>query len=472
MTFLPARAGADGLELALRRSRRSRRSRRPAGRVALSVTLAFCLCMVGAVLAVVPANADNTMISYDPLRTGWDSNEPHLGPSDVTAADFGQLFATQLDGQVYAQPVVAKSVVMAVTENNKAYGLDRVNGAIKWTRDVGKPWKAGYIGCGDLVPNIGITGTPVVDEATGTAYFTAKVDDGPDGDHPHWYVHAVDITTGAERAGFPVTIAGSPTNDPGTTFNAKTAMQRPGLLLLGGVVYAAFASHCDHGPYVGYVIGFDAATGQQTTMWATQTDSSTYGSVESCRKDVRLENLNLINSPSWTMHPYGCERVVIDGVYIHTSLSPGVWADGIDRTAVRTCGSPTAPSTPATTRSCFYSMNWYGPALPCENITVTNCRLLIASSAIKFCDGNMAAVRNGWSITASLTARTAASPSWSSTAGWWRTSSSRTCASRPYATIGSGGATVTRSISTWCSGTRLTRRWTQPPARCRARCAT
>ena len=234
---------------------------------------------VGATLVATPApaQADDVTVSYDRLRTGWDPNEPTLSPSDVSAADFGQLFATQLDGQIYAKPVVARSTVMAVTENNNAYGLDPVSGAIRWTRNVGRPWPASAIGCGDLVPNIGITGTPVVDPATGTAYFTSKVNDGPDLDHPHWYLHALDITTGAERSGFPTTIQGNPSNDPTNTFIPKTAMQRPGLLLLDGVVYAAFASHCDVGPYVGYVVGVDAATGRQTTLWASEVGSSKAG---------------------------------------------------------------------------------------------------------------------------------------------------------------------------------------------------
>ena len=117
----------------------------------------------------------------------------------------------------------------------------------------------------------------MVDPATGTAYFTSKVNDGPDLDHPHWYLHALDITTGAERSGFPTTIQGNPSNDPTNTFIPKTAMQRPGLLLLDGVVYAAFASHCDIGPYVGYVVGVDAATGRQTTLWASEVGSSKAG---------------------------------------------------------------------------------------------------------------------------------------------------------------------------------------------------
>ena len=222
----------------------------------------------------LPALADDTTASYDTYRTGWDPNESKLAPSQVSAADFGQLFATQLDGQVYAQPVVAKGTLLAVTENDKAYGMDPVTGAVRWTRDVGPAWPASAIGCGDLIPNIGATATPVVDPATGTAYFTTKVNDGADTSHPHWYMHAVDVTTGKERTGFPTTLGGHPTNSPTTTFNPRTAMQRPGLLLLGGVVYAGFASHCDYGPYVGYVLGVDAATGKQTALWSTEAGTS------------------------------------------------------------------------------------------------------------------------------------------------------------------------------------------------------
>ena len=110
--------------------------------------------------------------------------------------------------------------------------------------------------------------------------------------------------------------------------------------------------------------------------------------------DVRIENLNFLHSPSWTMHLYGCERVVIDGVYIYTSMRDGVWADGIDPDGCKDMRISNCTINTGDDALVFYSMNWYGPARPCENITVTNCRLSSSSSAIKFCDGNMAAVRN------------------------------------------------------------------------------
>lgn len=110
-------------------------------------------------------------------------------------------------------------------------------------------------------------------------------------------------------------------------------------------------------------------------------------------KDVLISGVSLVRSPSWTLHPYGCERLVIDGVYIQSSLAEGVWADGIDPDGCKDVRISNCTIETGDDAIVFYSMNWYGPALPCENITITNCRLSSASSAIKFCDGNMNTVR-------------------------------------------------------------------------------
>jgi hypothetical protein len=94
------------------------------------------------------------------------------------------------------------------------------------------------------------------------------------------------------------------------------------------------------------------------------------------------------------MHPVQCERLVIDGVTIRTSLQDGVWADGIDPDGCKDVRISNCTIETGDDALVFYSMDWFGPAKPCENITVTNCRLSSASSAIKFCDGNIAGIRN------------------------------------------------------------------------------
>jgi len=110
--------------------------------------------------------------------------------------------------------------------------------------------------------------------------------------------------------------------------------------------------------------------------------------------DVRIAGVSFVDSPSWTMHPVQCERLVIDGVYIRTSLRDGVWADGIDPDGCSDVRIANCTIETGDDALVFYSMDWFGPARPCENITVTNCRLSSASSAIKFCDGNIAGIRN------------------------------------------------------------------------------
>ncbi len=112
-------------------------------------------------------------------------------------------------------------------------------------------------------------------------------------------------------------------------------------------------------------------------------------------KDVKLMGLSFLHSPSWSINPVQCERLRIDGIYVATSQKYGVWADGIDPDGCKDVVIANSTVETGDDAIVFYSMNWHNrPPLPCENITITNCRLSSSSSAIKFCDGNMNAVRN------------------------------------------------------------------------------
>lgn len=112
-------------------------------------------------------------------------------------------------------------------------------------------------------------------------------------------------------------------------------------------------------------------------------------------KDVRIAGISIIDSPSWTLYPYACERLRIDGVYIHTDQKLGVWADGIDPNGCKDVIIANSVIETGDDAIVFYSTpESGGPPRACENITITNCRLSSSSSAIKFCDGNQVAVRN------------------------------------------------------------------------------
>ena len=104
----------------------------PLQRRAWSALLSAVLAFAGLSVSGVGV-ADVGTIGHDTLRTGWDSNESTLSPSSVSSANFGKLFSTAVDGQVYAQPLVIGGTVIAATENNAVYGLDSATGATRWT---------------------------------------------------------------------------------------------------------------------------------------------------------------------------------------------------------------------------------------------------------------------------------------------------------------------------------------------------
>ncbi|HZR96660.1 MAG TPA: choice-of-anchor D domain-containing protein, partial [Gaiellaceae bacterium] len=244
--------------------------------LALALAIA-CVLLAPGGRAQGATPGDATMAG-DNLRTGWYPDQPSLSPQVVSGGTFGQIFSTTVQGQVYAQPVVAQNTLLVATEANWIYGLDPVNGGTRWSRNLGQPFDPTDVSCGDLSPTVGVTGTPVVDGATGTEYLFAKVYDGPGKTNVNWYLHAVDVQTGVERAGFPVKITGTAQNNPSIAFNAKFELQRPGLLLLDGVVYAAFGGHCDRLPYWGWVVGV-STQGQIKAMWATPSTSGNGGGI-------------------------------------------------------------------------------------------------------------------------------------------------------------------------------------------------
>ncbi len=109
--------------------------------------------------------------------------------------------------------------------------------------------------------------------------------------------------------------------------------------------------------------------------------------------DVRIAGLKFSRSRSWTINPYACQRLLIDGIYIYSSQKEGVWADGIDPDGCQDVRISNSIVETGDDALVFYSATIWGPALPTENITVTNCRFSSSSSAIKFCDGNSNAIR-------------------------------------------------------------------------------
>ncbi|MGA3190546.1 MAG: pyrrolo-quinoline quinone [Bryobacteraceae bacterium] len=234
---------------------------------------------------VLPAQVNVLTWHNDQARSGQNLNETILTPANVNAATFGRLFTIPVDGKVDAQPLyvssiersggIAHNVVYIVTEHDSAYAFDADSGAPVWQVSVlgSNETPSDAHGCSLIIPEIGITSTPAIDLEMGphgTMYLVAMTKDATGIYHQR--LHALDLATGAEQFGGPVEIAAT---YPGTgaegvggmqTFSAGQHVERPGLLIANGVVYTTWGSHCDDGPYTGWVIGYNASTLAQTSV--------------------------------------------------------------------------------------------------------------------------------------------------------------------------------------------------------------
>src|ERR1700722_6441132 len=247
--------------------------------------------------ATLTVNAASSALSVltqhnDNARTGQNMSETILNTTNVNTTQFGKLFAMPADGQVYAQPLYVPgvainggvhNVVIIATENDSVYAYDADSGAPLWKAsmvDAAHGAGAGETAlqtatttmCDDTQPLVGITSTPVIDPASKTIYVEAKP---PNGTNYFHRLHALDLLTGNEKSPGPVVIAGTVSGLGDGSVNGQLAfddfhhLNRPGLLMMNGTIYLAYASHCDFGPYHGWLFAYDAATFTQKSVYVT-----------------------------------------------------------------------------------------------------------------------------------------------------------------------------------------------------------
>src|SRR6266853_2099906 len=235
---------------------------------------------------------------------------------NVTPATFGKLFSCAVDGEVYAQPLYVANFAIAGGTHNVVFVATLNDSVFAFDADASpcvQYWQKSFLGTGvatvppddtgetgDINTIIGITGTPVIDPATGTLYVVAKtketVGTGCSDDSPCYFqrLHALDLATGNEKFNGPanissaITVPGSGDTGeatcPGATagnvpFCPLRENQRPGLLLLNGKVYVAWASHGDVTPYHGWVIGYAAADLAQAPVVFNTTPNGGLGGI-------------------------------------------------------------------------------------------------------------------------------------------------------------------------------------------------
>lgn len=241
--------------------------------------------------------------------TGWNPQETVLNTTNVQPGAFGLRYTMSVDGAIYSQPLVvtgvtiggvSKNVVYITTVNNTIFAYNTDDGTFIWSKNFTPPGFRPPTK-DDMHPNLcngrywdfadkfGIVGTPVINKTTNTLYFVNKVaaNSGID-NHPfdgnersytstgfHQYLHAIDLSTGNEKPNSPVEIAASA---PGTgngsvggmvSFDPRRNFNRTGLVMSQGIVYIAFAAHCDWGDSHGWVLGYDGNTLAQRLVYTT-----------------------------------------------------------------------------------------------------------------------------------------------------------------------------------------------------------
>jgi len=276
-------------------------------------------------------------------RTGWNPLETILNQSNVTPTNFGLLYKRSVDDQIFAQPlyvsgvtvtdpvthaVVVRNVVYIATVNNSVYAFDADDGTMD------PYWQLNFTPSGEVVPsaidihpslcyytytdfqgvaglgqngNFGIVGTPVIDKSTNTIYFVSRyrdpvvdnaaqfsdpahsVDQGWSSGGFFQVVHALDLSTGANKFGSPVLIDPATTTVNGTGpghdinnqihFDCRRNNQRGGLLLSNGIVYIPYAGHCDMDDYHGWILGYSASDLSQQKIRYTTTPNDERGGI-------------------------------------------------------------------------------------------------------------------------------------------------------------------------------------------------
>src|SRR5215475_1825638 len=224
---------------------------------------------------------------YDNLRTGQNASETTLTTANVNSTKFGLLGSLPADGKVDAQPLYlsglaipnkgTKNVLYVVTEHDTVYAYDADNpaggsGAVLWSTSVlgAGETPSDDRNCGQVMPEIGITATPVIDRSRNAIYLVA-MSKNSGGTYFH-RVHALNLTTGAELFGGPVLVtatypgSGANSSNGQVVFDPGRYKERPGLLQIGGTIYTTWGSHCDDGPYTGWVMSYNADTLAQISV--------------------------------------------------------------------------------------------------------------------------------------------------------------------------------------------------------------
>jgi hypothetical protein len=311
--YIPNESGATGNSIEI-----------PLGKTAIRFCAGIALMLFGVGLLTAPLAAQDVLTwHYDNARTGVQHNETILTPSNVKSSTFGKVFSYPVAGDVLAQPLYLKqytmndgkphNVLIVATEEDEVYAFDADGhnpaAGYLWRKSMlpaDETWVSyNDVHVVDIKPDIGITGTPVIDRTGGTIYLVAKSKTTSGTLTFHQRLHALNIANGSEKLGGPTnitaTVSGSGDGGSTVTFSPLLNNQRASLLLAptpsgksAASVFIAWASHGDLGHYHGWVMAYNASNiAQQTGAWCV-TPNSTQGGIWMSGGGISSDNLGNI----------------------------------------------------------------------------------------------------------------------------------------------------------------------------------
>ncbi|HTX22753.1 MAG TPA: PA14 domain-containing protein [Candidatus Aquilonibacter sp.] len=264
--------------------------------------LSFHVWLAISAANIVAGNAaGESVLTYhnNNARTGANTNETQLTLANVNTNSFGLLMKYPVDGYVYTQPLFVpgvkipgkgtRDVVYVATENDSVYAFDANSNT---GPERGRLWHVS-LGEGvdvvtnhefggrshhgvlqDMLPRVGITGTPVIDPVSQTLYVVALTRVATaTATNFYQHLHALDLATGAEKPGSPVLVGatcrgtGMDSSNGVVTFVTRQQNERCALTLAGGILYIAYGSYADTDPYHGWILGYNPATLQLLTNY-------------------------------------------------------------------------------------------------------------------------------------------------------------------------------------------------------------
>ena len=233
--------------------------------------------LLGFPLASAFAQVNVLNVNYDSHQTGANLLETSLTPQ-INWTNFGKAGTFPVDGQVYAQPLYVTGVAIGGTTYNVLYVATMHNSIFAfnadnpqavtplWQVNLGPTVPSGLFNFTDILPEIGILGTPAIDAVHQVLYVVSDNLPAEVLSNPVFQLHALSLVDGHEMYGGPVQLAastpgtGAGSNNGTINFDAFQQLQRPGLMLANGILYIAFGSHADAGNYQGWMLAYDPTT--------------------------------------------------------------------------------------------------------------------------------------------------------------------------------------------------------------------